>query len=209
MKLYNYYRSTSSYRVRIALNIKRVQYEKIPVDLIKNNGEQHHDAYKKLNPQQLVPCLEDGKFILSQSLAIIEYLEERYPEPSLFPKDVKLKAQVRSLAYVIACEMHPLNNLRVLQYLINELDAGEKKKLKWYHHWLQLGFDAIEKQLEALQSHSGFCVGDQPSMADVCLIPQVFNAHRFELDMNDYPRITAINNHCLTLDEFSQAQPNS
>ncbi len=204
MKLYTYFRSTAAYRVRIALNLKNIEHELVAVNLLA--GEEQKAPYIEINPQRLVPAFEhDGK-ILYQSMAILEYLEEDYPEPSLLPDDSAERADVRALANVIACDIHPLNNLRVLKYLAGTLEVDEQAKLAWYHHWVCEGFDAIETRL-AKTSNGRFCFGDQPGLADVMLIPQVFNAHRFEVDMAAYPTISSIDRHCLSLDAFSRAAP--
>ena len=209
MKLYDYYRSTASYRVRIALNIKQIAYETCPVHLVNNGGEQHAPAYKQINPQGLVPSLEldTDQHALTQSLAILEYLEERYPTPALLPKNARARAEVRSLALLIAADMHPLNNLRVLKQLRAQFDASDDDVTTWYHHWLQLGFDAFEEKLKHLPRESGFCYGNQISFADICLIPQVFNAKRFDFSLEPYPLIQSINKACTELDAFVQAAP--
>ncbi len=212
MKLYDYFRSTASYRVRITLNLKKIPFERIPVHLVRDGGEQHLPAYRAINPQALVPTLIDNnteKAPLTQSLAIMEYLEALYPTPRLLPKNVRAAAEVRSLALLIACDMHPLNNLRVLQQLKQQFHATEADVATWYHHWLKLGFDAFETRLTQLdREHRGLCYGSQVSFADICLIPQVFNAKRFDFSLTPYPLIEAINAHCLTLDAFKEAAPN-
>ncbi|TAL63414.1 MAG: maleylacetoacetate isomerase [Legionella sp.] len=203
MKLYDYYRSTACYRVRIALNLKNCDYEKVPVHLIDNGGEQHSSEYKQINPQELVPSLEINGQIISQSLAIIEFLDEVFPKSPLLPQDPFIRAELRSLALIVACDMHPLNNLRVLNRLKAEFKANEDQVNAWYHHWLKAGFDAFEAKLNKLPpNNSGFCYGDTPTLADVCLIPQVFNAHRFHFAMDAYPIINKINDHCLSLSAF-------
>lgn len=207
LQLYNYYRSSASYRVRIALNYKNIDYQEIPVHLINNGGEQYAPAYAKLNPQCLVPTLQDNSISLTQSLAIIEYLEETHPQPTLLPGDAVARAQIRRLAQLIACEIHPLNNLRVLQYLTKELAVNAEKKKIWYHHWLKSGFDAFESCLQQMDRSIGVCYGDQISLADICLIPQVYNAARFEFPLAAYPLIKRINKYCLTLSCFAKASP--
>lgn len=207
MKLYDYYRSTASYRVRIALNYKGINYDSIPVHLTNHGGEQRFANYLKLNPQGLVPTLDIQEHILSQSLAIIEYLEEISPSPPLFPQNPLGRSEVRSLALIIACDMHPLNNLRVLQQLKHQFQATEEQINEWYHHWLKLGFDAIETRLNDLPRKNHVCYGQEVSVADVCLIPQVYNAKRFTFSMANYPLINKINEHCLTLDAFINATP--
>ncbi|MDF1757517.1 MAG: maleylacetoacetate isomerase [Legionellaceae bacterium] len=207
MKLYDYFRSSCSYRVRIALNIKNVQYDVIPVHLVNNGGEQHSDSYRAINPQELVPSLETNDGIINQSLAIIDYLDEIHPEPKFLPLDSFYRAQVRSLALIIACEVHPLNNLRVLQTLVKELKVSDEQKISWYHKWLKNGFDSFELQLSKLPREKLVCFGDKITLADICLIPQVYNAKRFDFSLNDYPLISDINDYCLTLPEFKKAEP--
>jgi maleylacetoacetate isomerase len=207
MKLYDYYRSTACYRVRIALNIKNIHYEKIPVHLTNNGGEHHNTEYHFINPQELVPSLETNGQIITQSLAIIEYLEEIFPEIPLLPHTILDKTQVRALALLIACDMHPLNNLRVLNRLKQQFKAQEADVLDWYHHWLHAGFDAFEEKLQHLKRTKPVCVGDIPTLADICLIPQVYNAKRFNFSMDNYPLINQINTYCLTLPAFSNAAP--
>lgn len=207
MKLYDYYRSSASYRVRIALNLKKINYEIIPVHLVKEGGEQHLSEYQKLNPQELVPTLDENGHILNQSLAIIEYIEEMNPEPPLLPQNPLGRSIVRSLALLIACDVHPLNNQRVLEQLRQQFDATELQIKAWYHQWLKKGFDAFETHLQTINRKKPVCYGDAISMADVCLIPQVYNAKRFGFPINDYPLIQEINDYCLTLPDFVQASP--
>lgn len=206
MKLYDYFRSSAAYRVRIALNVKGLDYEQLPVDL--RAGEQRQADYRARNPQQLVPALVlDGGQLLTQSLAICEYLDEQYPRPALLPGDAIERARVRSLALAIACEIHPLNNLRVLNYLTGPLGHSEADKLDWYRHWIALGFDAIESLLANDARTARFCHGDAPTLADICLAPQVFNARRFECDLAAYPSIMRISEACEALPAFRQAHP--
>ncbi len=207
MKLYDYYRSTASYRVRIALNLKQISYTKIEIHLVNQGGEQHHSDYLKLNPQGLVPTLDENGHIIGQSLAIIEYLEELHPTPPLLPKTPLARARVRQLALLLASDVHPLNNLRVTNRLRSQFSADDEQVQDWYFHWLKLGFDAFEAQLRTIPHKEAVCYGDEVSMADLCLIPQVFNAHRFGFSMEDYPLINAINAHCLTLPAFIDARP--
>jgi maleylacetoacetate isomerase/maleylpyruvate isomerase len=177
--LYTYWRSSAAYRVRIALNIKGVEYDSRSVHLVRDGGEQHSPAYRQINPQGLVPALVHEDRIYSQSLAIIEYLEERYPEPSLLPRDPGDRARVRGLAQMVACDIHPLNNSRVQKYLVGELGLGDEQKLAWYRHWITLGFGAIEARLDQDGYTGRFCHGDTAGLADLCLVPQVYNAERF------------------------------
>ena len=207
LKLYDYYRSSASFRVRIALNLKGLDYECIPIHLVNQGGEQHAESYRKLNPQQLVPTLADGNKILTQSFAIIEYLNEVYPEPALLPADYYTRSLIRSFAISIVADLHPLNNLRVLNYLKNELHITDTQKEGWYQHWIKLTLTALEEQLVAHQLSGQFCFGDQPSLADICLVPQMYNARRFNCDLSNYPTLTKIDSHCQTLDAVIKAWP--
>lgn len=207
MKLYDYYRSTACYRVRIALEFKGISYKKIPIHLVNHGGEQHHPDYLALNPQGLVPALEVDGTILTQSIAIIEYLDELYPNKPLLPKDPVARAHVKSLALLIACDIHPLNNLRVLQQLKQDFEATDDQTSRWYHHWLKTGFDAFEARLQMLPRSMDVCFGDHVSLADLCLIPQIYNAKRFHFPMEHYPLMQRINHHCLHLSAFNKACP--
>lgn len=203
MKLYSYFRSSAAYRVRIALNLKNIDHELVGVNLLKS--EQLGAAYLDKNPQGLLPALETADGVLGQSLAILEYLEESHPNttPLLFGNAWQ-KAQIRNLSYAIACDIHPLDNLRVLKYLSNELGVDDEAKNTWYRHWVEVGFEKVEQLLD---SNNVFCVGEQPSLADVCLVPQVFNAIRFNVNMAAYPKIAAIYERCNKLDAFIDAAP--
>ncbi len=205
MKLYGYWRSSAAYRVRIALHLKGIPFESVPVHLVKDGGEQHLDDYVALNPTHLVPTLVDDEVTLNQSLAIIDYLDAKYPEVALYPKTIADKARVQALALDVACEIHPVNNLRVQQYLVNELNVSEQEKLAWSHHWMHTGFTAFEQKLA--QTSGQYCFGDQVTIADICLIPQVYNAKRFELDMSAFPKICGIVDRCNQLDAFVNALP--
>jgi maleylpyruvate isomerase len=207
MKLYTYFRSSAAYRVRIALQLKGLEHSHVPVHLLRNGGEQHSADYAALNPTQLVPTLVDGDVVLGQSMAIMEYLEEAYPTPSLLPKDLHQRAWVRSLMQSIACDIHPLNNLRVLQYLEQPLGLDEAARTAWYRHWVALGFNALEAMLTQSPYTGRYCHGDTPTLADCCLIPQVTNARRYALSMAPYPTITRIDAACRTLPAFEQAAP--
>lgn len=207
IKLYGYWRSTAAYRVRLALNIKQISYSQQSVDLVKDGGEQHQPQYQSLNPQKLVPTLVDGDVVIGQSLAILEYLEEKYPQRPLLPIAVSQRALVRQLSQIIACDLHPLNNLRILQYLSNELNINDDNKSKWYHHWLALGFDAFSQLLDKNKFSGPYCLGGELSMADVCLIPQIFNANRFGFSLEAFPRLAEINQNCLNLTRFQDAIP--
>ena len=205
MKLYGYWRSTAAYRVRIALHLKEITFESISVHLVKNGGEQHANDYSELNPNHLVPTLVDGDFSLNQSLAIIDYLEQSHPKQALYPSDGKGRAKVHALALDIACEVHPLNNLRVQQYLSGSLNiTGEAKQL-WLEHWMTIGFTAIEIQLN--DSAGQYCFADSVSVADICLVAQVYNAHRFNVDMSAYPIINQVVENCNKLPAFIKALP--
>ncbi len=204
--LYGYFRSSAAYRVRIALNLKGLAYEQVAVNLVK--GEQRAEENLARNPQGLVPVLEtDDGTRLTQSLAICEYLEERHPEPALLPADPAGRARVRSLAQLVACEIHPLNNLKVLKYLVHELKLDEAAKLAWYRHWIAEGFTALEARLAGEAATGAFCHGDSQSLADVCLVPQVFNAERFECDLSAYPTIRRIAERCRAMEAFAKAAP--
>lgn len=207
LELYTYFRSTAAYRVRIALNLKKLEAEPHVVNLVADGGQQHKTSFRQLNPQGLVPVLVSGGRALSQSLAIIEYLEEMRPRPALLPDDLEDRAWVRSLALNVACDIHPLNNLRVLKYLTGELGVDEDTKLGWYRHWVAQGFSGLEAILAKDPRRGKFCYGDHPGLADVFLVPQVFNANRFECDMSPYPTLNKINEHCLALPEFDTAAP--
>ena len=203
MKLYSYFRSSAAYRVRIALNLKALPYETEAVHLVKN--EQQLASYRALNPSQLVPTLLDQDQTFTQSLSILEYLEERYPAKALLPKDLVERAKVRAFAQSIACDIHPINNLRVLKYLQNDLAISNEQKTLWYRHWILEGFHSLEMQLQ--HSNGQFCFGSQPTFADCCLIPQVYNAKRFKIDLSAFPKIESIYQHCLTRPAFLNATP--
>lgn len=209
MELYTYFRSTAAYRVRIALNLKGIEADYRFVHLVRGGGEQHGEAYRKLNPQRLVPALVDGGAPLTQSLAIIEYLEETHPQPPLLPPDAAGRARVRALAQAVACDIHPLNNLRVLQYLEREVGIDQAGRDRWYRHWVATGFDAIETMLKSSAATGRYCHGDTPGLADACLVPQVFNARRYECDLAPYPTIVRIEQTCLELETFARAAPES
>jgi len=205
MKLYSYWRSSAAYRVRIALHFKQLAFETIPVHLLKDGGQQHQLGYRQLNPAELVPVWQDDEITLNQSLAIIEYLDENFPEPALLPTNPVAKAEVRALAFDIACDIHPLNNLRVLQYLTGTLALSEQQKHDWIHHWLNTGFSALEQRLSV--SAGQYCYGDEVSIADLCLVPQVYNALRFNVNMEAYPIINRVYHHCQQLAAFALAAP--
>lgn len=207
MKLYTYFRSSAAYRVRIALNLKGLAYDAVPVHLLRDGGEQLQPAYRAVNPAGLLPALDDGAAAIGQSLAIIEYLDETRAEAPLLPADAAGRARVRALALTIAADTHPLGNLRVLKYLTGVLNVTEEQKLAWLHHWMGTGLAAFE-QLLATDGRTGrFCHGDTPTLADCCLVPQVFNALRFQLDLSPYPIIQRIYDACAELPAFQQAHP--
>jgi maleylpyruvate isomerase len=205
VKLYGFSRSSAAYRVRIALGLKGLSYDYVSIHLAK--GEQYNLEYGSVNPQNLVPVLEDEGNLLYQSLAIIQYLEETHPEPRLIPVAPLERNRVRSLALIVACEIHPLNNTRVLNYLTGNLGLTEDQKREWYHHWVKTGFTALEKRLAAEPWTGRFCHGDTPGFADISLVPQVANANRFKVDLTAYPTIVRINAECLKLEAFKKAAP--
>ncbi len=206
MILYDYCRSSAAYRVRIALNLKGLAYSQLPVNLLKN--EQQGEAHLARNPQGLVPAFEDQGMLFNQSLAVCEYLDEAYPNTHrLLPDNIIEKAHVRSLAQVIACDIHPINNLRILKYLVGEFGVTEEQKIAWYQHWIHEGFRALEIQLSASGKAGDYCHGDTPSLADLCLVPQVFNAIRFKTDLNAYPTIVRIYEALEALPAFRNAHP--
>jgi maleylpyruvate isomerase len=207
MKLYSYFRSSAAYRVRIALNLKGLSYDYAPVHLLRDGGQQLKPEYRELNPDGIVPTFIDGDNVLTQSLAIIEYLEETHPEPALLPGSPLDRAFVRSVALQIACEIHPVDNLRVLKYLKHKLQIGEEAKDTWYRHWLESGFESLEKRLANDPRVGKLCFGDTPTVADLCLVPQVFNARRFNIDMSRYPTIERIVDHASQIDAFVRAAP--
>ena len=214
MKLYSYFRSSASYRVRIALALKGLAYDYVPVQIVK--GEQMAEAFRSMAPAQLVPALvlgsEEGVDVdttLTQSLAIIEYLDETHPEPPLLPADALGRARVRSLALDIACEIHPLDNLRVLRYLTGELKVGEDDKNRWYRHWVESGLAALEQQLAAHPATGRFCHGDAPGLADCVLVPQIFNAQRMSCKLDHVPTVMRIFEACMAEPAFQSAQPSS
>ncbi|WP_199688156.1 maleylacetoacetate isomerase [Noviherbaspirillum sedimenti] len=205
MKLYNFFRSGTSHRLRIALNLKGLSYEYVAVDL---RTEEHlGDAFKALNPQGLVPALVEGDKVLTQSPAIIEWLEERYPGQPLLPSAPDERARVRAMAALVGCDIHPINNRRILEYLRKQLGCDEAAVQAWCATWIEAGFAALEQQLAADKTRGRFCFGDTPGLADVYLVPQVESAHRFKVDMTPYPTIVAIDGACAELDAFSRAAP--
>jgi len=212
LKLYTYFRSSAAYRVRIALNLKGLDVDMAPIHLLRKGGEQLEQAYRSINPEGLVPALvdendEEGSQVLTQSIAIIEYLDEMYPEPPLLPSAPLDRAYVRGIALAIACDIHPLNNLRVLRYLVRDLGASEDAKNAWYRHWCENGLAALEKRVSADGRAGKFCFGDTPTMADCCLVPQLANARRVDTDLSHMPTLLRIEANCVQLDAFQQAAP--
>ena len=205
--LHTYYRSSAAYRVRIALELKALGWAAIPVHLMRNGGEQHAPAFSAINPAELVPVLQEDGLTLNQSLAIMEYLEERHPAPALLPPDPAGRARVRAMALAVACDIHPLNNSRVLQYLENTLGLDRERRQAWYAHWVGLGFAALEARLAAEPDTGRCCHGDSPTLADCCLVPQVYNAERFKVPLAPYPTLLRITAHCRELDAFRRAAP--
>lgn len=207
LKLYTYFRSSAAYRVRIALQLKHLDYEAVPVHLVKDGGQHLTEGYRRINPAATVPALIDRDLALSQSLAIIEYLDETYPYPPLLPGDPAARARVRAIALDVACEIHPLNNLRVLKYLTGKLGVSEEDKNAWYRHWVETGLTAIESRLASSPLTGRFCHGEAPTLADCCLVPQVFNARRFGCRLDHVPTVLRIDAECRTLPAFVAAAP--
>ncbi|WP_395795551.1 maleylacetoacetate isomerase [Aquimonas sp.] len=207
LTLYSYWRSSAAYRVRIALHLKGLAYAQKPVHLLNDGGEQRSAAYREINPQGLVPVLLDGERVIRQSLAIIEYLDESYPAVPLLPALARDRARVRGLAQLIACDIHPLNNLRVLQYLERELKMEQPGREAWAQHWMSEGLAAFEALAQDNPSTGDYCEGDIPTLADCCLIPQLYNARRVQLDLSLYPTLLRIETNCLQLQAFQQAAP--
>jgi maleylpyruvate isomerase len=205
LKLYGYFRSSASYRVRIALNMKGLDYEQVSIHLAK--GQQYTPGFSEVSPQNLVPVLEHDGQRLYQSPAIIQYLDEKFPQPALLPKDSPGRNRARSLALICVCEIHPLNNTRVLAYLTDTLKLNDEQKNAWYRHWVTVGFTALEKRLATEKETGRFCHGDAPGFADIALVPQVANANRFKVDLGPFPIIRRINESCLELEPFKKAMP--
>jgi maleylpyruvate isomerase len=209
MKLYTYFRSSAAYRVRIALNLKGLEYDAIPVHLLRDGGEQLQEQYRSINPSGLVPAFQDEYITLTQSMAILEYLEDAHPQVPIMPKDAAERARVRELAQIIACDIHPVNNLRVLRYLVHELGVSEEQKAEWYRHWLVGGLEVLEKHLARDPSAGPLCHGHTPTIADCCLVPQIFNAQRHGIDVSIYPNIARINAQCIEIPAFVAAHPSN
>jgi maleylpyruvate isomerase len=209
MKLYTYYRSSASYRVRIALNLKELGYDAVPIHLLRNGGEQLQEQYRAINPSGLVPAFQDDYITLTQSMAILEYLEDEYPNIPLMPKDAAGRARVRELAQIVACDIHPVNNLRVLNYLTKDMGLSEEVKTEWYRHWLVSGLEVLEKHLQRDPSAGPLCHGYNPTIADCFLVPQVYNAVRHGIDLEPYPNVRRINEACIKLPAFIAAHPSN
>jgi maleylacetoacetate isomerase len=207
MKLFTYYRSSAAWRVRIALSYKGIPHGTVPVHLVRDGGQQHSESYRELNPQGLVPALADDRQIFGQSLAIIEYLEEIHPDPPLLPPDYQGRAQVRGMALAIACDIHPLNNLRITNYLRDPLGQDDAAVGAWYRHWVAEGFRALEELARRYGDGERYLHGNTVTMADVCLVPQVYNARRFDCDLAPYPALVAIDAHLRTLPAFEATRP--
>ncbi|MEH0167456.1 maleylacetoacetate isomerase [Paucibacter sp. JuS9] len=207
MELFNYFRSSASYRVRIALALKGLDYDYKSVHLARN--EHLGESYSAVASSRLVPLLRDGDAVVTQSMAIIEYLDETHPEPPLLPSDALGRARVRALAQDIACEIHPLNNLRVLRYLVKDMGLSEDQKTRWYKHWVETGLEAVEQRLLREGASGRFCHGDTPGLADCVLVPQIFNAQRFECRLDHVPAVMKVFETCMALDAFSKTQPSA
>lgn len=208
MKLYTYWRSSAAYRVRIGLALKGLDFDSAPVHLLKDGGEQLSDIYGAVNPQKLVPSLElDSGEVLTQSLAILEYLDDVQPEPALLPADPLARAKVRAMAQAIAVDVHPINNLRILKYLVKDLGLSDDQKMVWLHHWMGTGFAGLEGLLAQSDRVGAYCYGDAPTLADVCLVPQFYNARRFDVDLSPYPTLCRIDETCRAHPAFVAAAP--
>lgn len=207
LSLHSYWRSSAAYRVRIGLNLKGLRYDIVPVHLVRDGGDQRKPKFSETNPQRLVPVLQHGKRMLRQSMAILEYLDEMWPEPPLLPATARERQRVRALAQVVVCDIHPLNNLRVMQYFEHEWGVPQPEREEWIRHWIEDGFEAFESLLQNHPATGHFCDGHAPTIADCCLIPQVYNARRFGLDLSAYPTILRIEEACLALPAFDAARP--
>lgn len=207
LRLYSYWRSSAAYRVRIGLNLKGLHYDTVPVHLVRNGGEQHAADYAEANPQKLVPMLEHGQRRMRQSLAILEYLDEVWADPPLLPASARERQRVRALAQLVACDIHPLNNLRVVRFLEQEWNVPQPERDMWMRHWMEEGFRAFEALLADHPSTAEFCEGHAPTLADCCLVPQMYNARRFGVDLEPYPTLRRIEAACLALPAFDAARP--
>ncbi len=207
IELFSYWRSSAAYRVRIGLNLKALAYDITPVHLVRDGGQQHSEGYAALNPQELVPTLRHGEQVLHQSMAILEYLDEVFGGHSLLPDDAAGRARVRALAQLVACDIHPLNNLRVMQFFSDTWNVPQSEREDWTRHWIQLGFEAMERMLVESVETGRFCHGDSPTLADCCLVPQLYNARRFNVDLGPYPTLVRIEAACLAIPAFEAARP--
>ena len=208
LKLYDYWRSSASYRVRIALNLKGLAYEQHPIHLVRGGGEQHGDDYREVNAQELVPTLVDGRRVIRQSLAIIEYLDETYEgDTKLLPTTARDRARVRALAMIVACDIHPINNLRVMQFLEHEFGLAPEQRTRWTRHWMEAGFRSFEAFVAGHPSTGLYCEGDTPTLADICLVPQMYNARRFDLPLDAWPVLVRADASATALEAFAAAHP--
>lgn len=207
IQLYGYWRSSATYRVRIALALKGVDYELVPVHMLKSGGEQHSDSFHQLNPNELVPVLKQGSVEINQSLVIMDYLDDHFSSPRLVPEKGQKKYLIQSLAQDVAIDVHPINNLRVGEYLVSSYGVTGEQKVQWMQHWIERGFTALEERISKCRGR--FCVGDTVSLVDVCLVPQVYNAKRFGVDMTQFPNLNEIDLYCNTLDAFVDAHPSN
>ena len=205
--LHTYWRSTAAYRVRIALNLKGLDYDLVPLSLVKNGGEHKLPSFAQLNPQMRVPYYQDDLISAGQSMAILEYLDEQFPQSPLLPSEPRARAQARQIAHIIACDVHPLNNMGVLNYLTDILNVSAEGRAGWYSHWVAEGLTAVERLLASDPNRNGFCVGGRASFADICLVPQLYNAHRFHVDVTPFPLINDVGNRCAELSPFADAHP--
>jgi maleylpyruvate isomerase len=207
MKLYTYFRSSAAFRVRIGLSLKHVAYDAVPLHLTRDGGEHLREPYRRANPQGLVPALEDDGTVIGQSLAILEYLDERYPQPPFLPRTPLERARVRSMALSIACDIHPLNNLRVLNYLKSRVGCDEEAVKQWYRHWIAEGFRGLEMLVRDSSADGKHCLGNSITLADICLVPQMYNARRFNCDLSAFPTLVKVDEHLAGLPAFAGAKP--
>lgn len=207
LRLYSYWRSSAAYRVRIGLNLKGLRYDTVPVHLLRDGGEQHAAAFREANPQGLVPVLQHGNRLMRQSVAILEYLDETWPRPPLLPATSRDRQRARAIAQAVACDVHPLNNLRVMRYFEHTWHVPQSERDEWVRHWIGDGFQAIETMLNDHPSTGRYCEGDNPTIADCCLIPQIYNARRFGVVVDEFPTIARIEQACLALPAFDAARP--
>lgn len=207
MKLYSYFRSSAAYRVRVALNLKNLDYEYVPVHLLNDGGEHRKESFKELNPMGQLPALETKDGVLNQSMAILQYLDEINPSPKLFPNDAFQKAEVIEICEIVNSGIHPIQNLSVMQHIDQKFSVGGPGKVEWAHHWIDRGFQGLEKKLE--KTAGEYAYGDELTAADLLIVPQVYNANRFKVDMNQYPTIARVEENCLKLEAFKKSEPGS